>query len=177
MPQLLSTNSIKTYFLLLPHLHHLALSPIGSQQGQKSFVKAFDFCLILYTVMNQRIIINKIHKVPRTSHWINIHGSTYVTVYRLPHSTSNITTFPWESLMGLLSRSKSFHWVERHSINSIDLWIRNLKVLSCKFYNNKYMVASTQITNTKIFVFIAVLVSKLLSRKVFFINKKDNGNC
>ena len=39
------------------------------------------------------------------------------------------------------------------------------------------MIASTQITNTEIFAFIAVLVFKLLSRKVLFINKKDNRNC
>ena len=39
------------------------------------------------------------------------------------------------------------------------------------------MTASTQITNTEIFAFIAVLVFKLLSRKVLFINKKDNRNC
>ena len=34
------------------------------------------------------------------------------------------------------------------------------------------MIASTQITNTKIFEFIAVLVFKLLSRKVLFITDK-----
>ena len=39
------------------------------------------------------------------------------------------------------------------------------------------MIASTQITNTEVFAFIAVLVSKLLSRKVLFINRKYNRNC
>ena len=39
------------------------------------------------------------------------------------------------------------------------------------------MNASTQITNTETFAFIAVLVFKLLSRKVLFINRKDNRNC
>ena len=34
------------------------------------------------------------------------------------------------------------------------------------------MIASTQITSTEIFAFIAVLVFKLLSREVLFINKK-----
>ena len=38
------------------------------------------------------------------------------------------------------------------------------------------MIASTQITNAKIFAFITALVSMLLSRKVLFINKKDNRN-
>ena len=37
-----------------------------------------------------------------------------------------------------------------------------LKVQSCKSYNSKYMVASTQITNTEIFAFIAVQVFTLL---------------
>ena len=36
------------------------------------------------------------------------------------------------------------------------------------------MSASTPITNIEIFVFIAVLVFKLLSREVLFINRKDN---
>ena len=39
------------------------------------------------------------------------------------------------------------------------------------------MIASTQITITEIFAFIAVLVVKLLTRKVLFINRKDNRNC
>ena len=41
-----------------------------------------------------------------------------------------------------------------------------------RFHCNKYMIASTQITNTEISAFIAVLVFKLLSRKVLFVNKK-----
>ena len=41
---------------------------------------------------------------------------------------------------------------------------------------NKYMIASTQITNTENFAIIAVLVFKLFSRKVLFINRKDNRN-
>ena len=36
------------------------------------------------------------------------------------------------------------------------------------------MIASTQITNTEIFAFIAVLVLKLVSRKVLFIKTKGN---
>ena len=38
------------------------------------------------------------------------------------------------------------------------------------------MIFSIRITNTKIFAFIAVLVFKLLTRKVLFINRKDNRN-
>ena len=38
------------------------------------------------------------------------------------------------------------------------------------------MIASTQIKNTKIFAFIAVLVFKLLSCKALFINRKDDRN-
>ena len=49
------------------------------------------------------------------------------------------------------------------------------KVQLCKFH--KKMIASAQITHTEIFSFIAVLVFKLLSRKVVFINRKDNRNC
>ena len=51
-----------------------------------------------------------------------------------------------------------------------------LKVPSRKLYNNKYMIASTQKTNTEIFAFIGV-VFNLLIRKVLFINRKGNRNC
>ena len=47
-----------------------------------------------------------------------------------------------------------------------------LKVQSWKLYNNKYMIASTQITNTETFSFTAVLVFKLLGRKVLLINRE-----
>ena len=36
------------------------------------------------------------------------------------------------------------------------------------------MIASTQRTNTESFVFVAILVFKLLIRKVMFINRKEN---
>ena len=39
------------------------------------------------------------------------------------------------------------------------------------------MMASTQITNTEIFAFIAALVFKLSSCKVLFMNRRDNRNC
>ena len=38
------------------------------------------------------------------------------------------------------------------------------------------MITSTQITKAEIFTFIAVLVFKLLSRRVMFVNKKDNNS-
>ena len=52
-----------------------------------------------------------------------------------------------------------------------------LKVQSCKLYDNKYMIATTQITKAEIFAFIAVLVFKLLSLTVLLINRKDKRNC
>ena len=39
------------------------------------------------------------------------------------------------------------------------------------------MITSIQIANMEIFTFIAVLVLKLLSHKVLFINRKDNRDC
>ena len=45
-------------------------------------------------------------------------------------------------------------------------------VQSYKLYNNKYMIASTQITNTEFFTYIAALAFKLLSCEVLFVNKK-----
>ena len=52
-----------------------------------------------------------------------------------------------------------------------------LKVQSCRLYNNKYMIASTQITNNETFAVAAVLVFKLLTLQVLFTNRKDNINC
>ena len=51
------------------------------------------------------------------------------------------------------------------------------KVQSCKLYYNKYMISSTQITNSEIFALTVILVSKWFSRKVLLINRKDNTNC
>ena len=50
--------------------------------------------------------------------------------------------------------------------------MKTLKVQSCKLYNNQHIIASTQITNTEIVTFIALVVFKLLSRKVLFIKEK-----
>ena len=55
--------------------------------------------------------------------------------------------------------------------------IMDLKVELCKLYNNKYMIASTQMTNKQIFAFVAVLAFKLMSCKVLSINGKDNRSC
>ena len=52
----------------------------------------------------------------------------------------------------------------------------SLKVQSCKLYNNKYLIDLTQIKNTEIFQFIAVLVYKLLIHKFLFINRGVNRN-
>ena len=67
--------------------------------------------------------------------------------------------------------------IESRSANSQQYLTTSLKAQSCKLYNNKYVIPPKQITNTEIFTFIPVLVFKLLSRKVLFINRKDNRNC
>ena len=50
--------------------------------------------------------------------------------------------------------------------------IQKLKSQSRKSYNNKYMIVSTQITNTEIFAFIAVLVFTSFSLKNFVYTQK-----
>ena len=64
--------------------------------------------------------------------------------------------------------------IYRFRITNSLFFLQALNVQWCKLYNKKYMIASTPITNSEIFVFIAVLVFKLLSREVLFINRKDN---
>ena len=51
-----------------------------------------------------------------------------------------------------------------------------LKSLSCKLYNNKYMVTSIKIINTDVFAWITALLFKLLNHKVLLINRKHNRN-
>ena len=53
----------------------------------------------------------------------------------------------------------------------------SLKAQSCQLYNNKYMIASTQVASTKTFAFVTVLVFEILSPKCLFINRKYNRNC
>ena len=50
--------------------------------------------------------------------------------------------------------------------------MKTLKVQPCKLYNNQYITASTQTTNTDIVAFAALLIFKLLSHKVLFIKEK-----
>ena len=53
----------------------------------------------------------------------------------------------------------------------------HVEVIIYLLLDNFHECTFTQITNTKILALIAVLVFKLLSRKVLFINRKDNRNC
>ena len=52
------------------------------------------------------------------------------------------------------------------------LKVNNEKIQSCKLYNKQYIIASTQITNTKIVAFIAILVFNLLNCEFLFIKEK-----
>ena len=54
--------------------------------------------------------------------------------------------------------------------------MHSLQAHSCKLYNDKYIIPSTQLANTEIFTLIPVLIFNLLSRKVLFINRKVNRN-
>ena len=74
------------------------------------------------------------------------------------------------SLLLLVAETRAF-------VNKLLINYLNLKVQSCKLYSDKYMMVSTQITNTEVFAFIAVLVFKLLSPKFLLMNRKDNRNC
>ena len=72
------------------------------------------------------------------------------------------------------SLHKTFALQLQKNFVKIKIWVDfyfNLKVQSCKLYDNKYMIASIQIKNTDIVTFVSVLVLKLLSRKVLFTNR------
>ena len=57
------------------------------------------------------------------------------------------------------------------------MYFKPFLVESCILYNNKYIIASIETKNAEICACIAVLVFKLLSRKVLSINRKENRNC
>ena len=63
-------------------------------------------------------------------------------------------------------------FMHRQGLNVYSLEYMLLKVQWCKLCDNKYMIASTQISNTESFAFIAAVVFKVLSRKVLFINRR-----
>ena len=87
-------------------------------------------------------------------------------------SNNNKTTKFYELVVTFRLSSKPH--LERNEYNT-DYW-SSLKVQLSK-YNDKFMIASTQETNTEIFAFIAVPVFNLLSRKVLFTSRKVNRNC
>ena len=85
--------------------------------------------------------------------------------------------FTLSRIVLLIFPSSFFSGLMRHTFECFEKfswW--SLKVQSCKSYSNKCMITLTQIRNTEVFAFIAVLVFKLLSCKVLFINRKDNRN-
>ena len=80
-------------------------------------------------------------------------------------------------VFNILSKNIFFHLWNFHpkltSVNfNLPLSSKSLKVQvqSCKLCDSRYMITSTQIN-------MAVLVFKLLSRTVLFINRKHNRNC
>ena len=56
-------------------------------------------------------------------------------------------------------------------------FVKNSFIKGTIMQSNKYMITSIQVTNTEIFTFISVLVFKLLSCKVLFINRKCKRSC
>ena len=54
-------------------------------------------------------------------------------------------------------QAKQFFFSTSWKYRRLPIWFKTLKVQSFKLYNNKYMIASTQVTNPEIFTFVAVL--------------------
>ena len=55
--------------------------------------------------------------------------------------------------------------------------LKGTVITNTNLFDDKYMITSAQLTKTEIFAFITVLVFKLLSRKVLFIDRKDDRGC
>ena len=71
----------------------------------------------------------------------------------------------------ILQKSAVKLWTRIYIYFRVYLRKRTITVLKC------YMIASAQIKNNEVFVFITVLVFTLLSHKILFINRRDNRNC
>ena len=80
---------------------------------------------------------------------------------------------------------KSFSILDKFQGRNLNFWRgveisverASIKGTIMKIIYHRYIIASIEITNIEIFAFIAVLVFKLLSHKLLFINKKDNIKC
>ena len=91
---------------------------------------------------------------------------------------------PKAAFLGFTEKHLDDNILQNHLLLDVKLYLYKsrshgpvcLKVQSCKLYCSKYMIASTQITNTEVFALIAVLISKLFSRKILFIKEKTIGS-
>ena len=103
----------------------------------------------------------------------NFVGGIRISVWRIPtekHRT--LFHFPLIKSITFVILFKFYFKVYAHwKFVFYFVHILPLKVQSCKLYN-KYMIASSQITNTEIFAFITFLGFKLLCHKILFINRK-----
>ena len=131
-----------------------------------------------------------IHKIKNNAASVYFKGTTklcfthYMCVVIILFNTglykSAISTYSFAKLLFLCLLWFSILYFEFlcHLNKTYDINISHcLKVQSCKLYNNKNMIALTQITNTEIFAFKNVQIFKLLSHKTLFINRKDYRNC
>ena len=106
--------------------------------------------------------------------------SEILTIANLRHTANRVWTCAESEFRLCRMKLCSSDRARRHDIYWFVSSIYDLVCLtvhSYKLYNNKYMIASRQMTNTEISAFMAVLVFTLLSLKVLFINRKDNRNC
>ena len=85
-----------------------------------------------------------------------IYNIIYIYIYIYIANTSH---YHPRTLLNYFSFSAYFQKLCLFNFLQPAVW-NNLKGQSCKLYYDKYMIASTQITNTEIFPFIAVLVFK-----------------
>ena len=87
---------------------------------------------------------------------IYVHAHEHTAILR--HYT--LQKFENDLLMSVISFLNVHTW-KAFSITST-IFIKIMKVQSCKLCNNKYMIASTQTTNIEIFAFIAILVFSII---------------
>ena len=112
----------------------------------------------------------------QTAKWLMAYSRKLFFAKKLYHRCLGGFKSSSPSIIQLKLSHQDFIWLVR-AFSYVSTTGISIKVHSCKLYNNKYMITSSQITTTEIFTFKAVLVYKLLSCKILFINRKENRKC
>ena len=153
-------DNLTLKFLDLRAVHVKIVSPLFSSLIFKIFPRLYEIYfdgLLSGKILQKNNIQNEWHKLEEK--WLNSVVFEHITVWYFHFMFGRNSA-------EIQRQQKTFYYLVFTNIKAKE-HCNCLKVQSYKLYNNKYMITSIQITNTEIFIFIAVLVFKLLNHKSF----------